>query len=121
MENYRAECAEVKSWNGTSAQPTCTDLCKRWIYELQAHPISGSIRCCMCDQRSRNDRMECLRTRRNIVTVCNISLDNSDECQRNSRECNETRRRENSVATRGRKLQIIHLHDDVLSCKLYSC
>ena len=23
MENYRAECAEVKSWNGTSTQPTC--------------------------------------------------------------------------------------------------
>lgn len=101
MENFIADCAEVRSWNGTSPKPVCSDLCKRWIYEIQAHPITVPMRCCVCNQTNTKDRMGCLRTRRNIVNVCNISLDNSDVCQRNRRECDEMRRRENNVARRG--------------------
>ena len=103
LENYRNNCTDVISWNGISTQPVCTEMCKRQIKEVLANPISRSLKCCMCNQTTRDHGMACSQ-RRVIESLCNITLGSSEECQKNNKECNDSRRRENNVPRRGRKL-----------------
>lgn len=101
-QNYITGCSEVTRWNGNSTQPTCTNTCKRLINELVSNPISRSLKCCVCDERDKEDRMSCALKRQNIERVCKVKLSSSDECQKNKKECNDTRRKENNVDRRGK-------------------
>ena len=107
LQKHLTSCSTVRSWNGTrSTQPVCTSACKGSINELLGNPIGRSMKCCVCDQTDRDKRMLCGLRKRNIERACNVALDRSDECQENRKECNDTRRREDSV-TRGGKYQIL--------------